>query len=450
MTKKDEQDPATVFELHQLDTVPVDNKQLRLQTQRDPVLSRVRDHVMTGKWLDSDDESAKYQIRKDQLSVQQGCLLWGSRVVVPPNLRQKILNELHESHPGVVKMKSVARSYVWWPSIDRDIEHLAKSCSGCINKLKNPPKSKLHPWNYPQSAWERVHIDYAGPFQGNMYLLLQDAYSKWPEVAIMKSTTTSATIKVLKSWFARFGLPLQIFSDNGPQFASQEFQDFCQKHGIKSCKSSPWHPASNGKAEHLVQSMKASLMSQKTEAFDSHQKLYKFLFNYRNSVHSTTNESPAMLLLGRSLRSRLDLLKPDLRKTVEHNQYKTPRVDDKLRNFGLGEQIITRDYRNNDNKWQSGEIIKQTGPLSYHIQTSDGSVWRRHADQILSSSAKQSNDNDISSDPNPCEDQRNDQPTEINMPQERTNVKETPIPAPRRSTRCRNPPDRYGETVMIE
>ena len=102
-TRKDQQDPAAVFELHQIDTVPVDNKQLKLETRRDPVLSRVMDYVMTGKWRLGDDECAKYHIRKDQLSVQQGCLLWGNRVIVPPNLRQKVLKELHEAHPGVVK-----------------------------------------------------------------------------------------------------------------------------------------------------------------------------------------------------------------------------------------------------------------------------------------------------------------------------------------------------------
>ena len=109
---------------------------------------------MSGKWNLSDEECAKYQVRKDQLFFQQGCILWGNCVVVPPNLRQKIRNKLHESHPGVVKMKSMLRSYVWWPSIDHDIENLAKSYSGCANKLNNPAKSQLHPWSYPYNSLE--------------------------------------------------------------------------------------------------------------------------------------------------------------------------------------------------------------------------------------------------------------------------------------------------------
>ena len=111
----------------------------------------------------------------------------------------------------------------------------------------------------------------------DMYLLLQDACSKWPEVEIMKSTSALATIDRLRSWFARFGLPLEIVSDNGPQFSSEMFKDFCRKYGIKPHDSSPWHPSSNGQVECLVQSLKASLKGQKTEASYACQKLDKFL-----------------------------------------------------------------------------------------------------------------------------------------------------------------------------
>ena len=104
-------------------------------------------------------------------------------------------------------------------------------------------------------------------------------------------------------------------------------------------------------------------------------------------MHSTTNESPAVLLLGHPLRSKLDLLKQNLRQTVEQKQYNSPRVHDKLHTFNLGEKVLTRDYRSNDNKCQSGEVIQKTGPVSCHIRTSDGAIWRRHADQILYSKA---------------------------------------------------------------
>ena len=160
-------------------------------------------------------------------------------------------------------------------------------------------------------------------------------YSKWPEVAIMKSTSASATIDRLRSSFGRFGLPLEIVSDNGPQFSSEMFKDFCRKYGIKSHKSSPWHSSSNGQAEHLVQSLEASLKGQKTEASNARQKLDIFLFKHSNSVHSTTNESPAVLLLGHPLISKLDLLKLNLRQTVEQKQYNSPRVHEKLRTLTL-------------------------------------------------------------------------------------------------------------------
>ena len=98
VTRKDRQDPATVFELHQIDTVPVDNKQLKLQTQRDPILSRLLDYVMSGKWNLSDEDCTKYRVRKDQLSVQQGCILWGNCVDAPPDRRSYMnyMNHIQE------------------------------------------------------------------------------------------------------------------------------------------------------------------------------------------------------------------------------------------------------------------------------------------------------------------------------------------------------------------
>lgn len=68
---------------------------------------------------------------KTELSVEDGCLLWGSRVVIPPQARDEVLTELHEAHPGASQMKALARSYVWWPNMDKDIENLVRLCEQC-------------------------------------------------------------------------------------------------------------------------------------------------------------------------------------------------------------------------------------------------------------------------------------------------------------------------------
>ena len=145
--------------------------------------------------------------RRTEISVEDGCLLWGTRVIIPPKGREKVLVVLHEAHPGITRTKSLARSYVWWPGLDHDIETLVKNCGKCQQNQKQPPEAPLHPWEWPGQPWSRLHIDYAGPFQGEMFLVLVDAYSKWLEVHVMKSTTSTATIEKLREIFATHGLP---------------------------------------------------------------------------------------------------------------------------------------------------------------------------------------------------------------------------------------------------
>jgi len=138
------------------------------------------------------------------------------------------LAELHKAHMGIVKMKSVARMYVWWPSMNEDIERSIHECKHCQLQRKNPVNVPSHPWDAPKHPWERVHIDFTGPFKGHMWLILVDALTKWLEVIKMSTTSSEHTVEVLRLLFARYGLPRVIVSDNGTQFTSGTFQMFCK------------------------------------------------------------------------------------------------------------------------------------------------------------------------------------------------------------------------------
>ena len=218
----------------QLENLPVSAETIQRETRKDTLLSTVCDYVDRG-WPEQSDskELDPYFARRTELTVQQNCLVWGIRVVVPPTLRSKLLDELHQGHVGVVKMKTLARSYMWWPGIDQDIEQYYKGCAGCQSVKHAPPSAPIHPWEFPSKPWERIHIDFAGPFMNSMWLVVVDAHSKWPEVVPMKTTTAETTLNVLRTIFARFGLPSQIVSDNGPQFIAEEFKSFCRHNGIQ-------------------------------------------------------------------------------------------------------------------------------------------------------------------------------------------------------------------------
>ena len=90
-----------------------------------------------------------YFNHKHELTVEGNCVMWGIRILVPLKYRSKVLNKLHQDHPGTKKMKAIARSHVWWPGVDSDIDNLVKSCEPCQSVKQSPPKSPLNPWLWP-------------------------------------------------------------------------------------------------------------------------------------------------------------------------------------------------------------------------------------------------------------------------------------------------------------
>jgi len=153
-----------------------------------------------------------------------------------------VLAELHETHPGTSRMKSIARSYVWWPNTDDDIESTVQQCAQCQQSRNLPPDAPLQPWKWPEKPWFRLHLDYAGPFMGKMFLVIIDAHSKWIDVHATSSATSSTTIEKLQVTFASQGLPESVVTDNGTNFCSEEFETFLKQNGIVLIKTSPSSP----------------------------------------------------------------------------------------------------------------------------------------------------------------------------------------------------------------
>ena len=375
----------TVLLLQQISESPISANQIRRWTCRDPLLSRVLHFVLSG-WpeeLEPSEASLKpFWSRKLELSAQDSILLWGNRVIVPSPGRNVILQELHACHPGIAQMKTLARMFVWWPCLDSDIEEFVNKCSICQSQRPAPPPAPIHPWKWPIKPWYRVHVDLAGPFLNHMFLIVIDAYSKWLEVRLLSSTTSTSLISSLRSIFAQFGIPSVIVSDNGRNFTSTEFEQFLTQNGIRHLLSSPYHPSSNGLAERGVRIFKEG-MSKCTEG-TLLDRISHVLFYNHITPQTTTGLSPAELLQNRRLQSRLDLLKPDLQARIEKQQYEQQyysNIGSRYREFQSGEPVYVQNF-GKGSKWIAGKIDVPYGNVSYDVTLDDGRTFRRHVDHI--------------------------------------------------------------------
>ena len=273
---------SAIAVLAHLETTPVKVDNIRPWTSRDPVCSKVKRYILRG-WpthLTKEEENLEpYYHWRNELSVEEGCILGGQRVVVPSQGRTILLDELHLGHPGICRMKALARSTLWWPNIDKKLEVRVKSCNECLRNKHKPAEAPLHPWEFPGRSWSRLHIDCTGSVQGKMILVIVDSYSKWIEAHAVTMATATATINKLRLTFATHGLPDIIISDNGANFTSEEFAAFMKSNGIKHVRTAPYHPASNGQADRVVQTVKEELQKQEGETLEV--RLAKVLFHHR-------------------------------------------------------------------------------------------------------------------------------------------------------------------------
>ena len=381
-----------VFET--LNQSPLTATQIKWWVDKDPLLSRVRENVRRG-WRDSVEAAMQpYQSRQAELSVHDGCLLWGSRVVIPPQGRAAVITLIHEGHPGITRMKRLARGYVWWPGMDRELEDAVKHCVKCQEHQKAPAKAPMHPWEWPERPWARVHIDYAGPIQGKMVLVIVDAHSKWLEAHIVQTANSRATIEKLRSVFATHGLPELLVSDNGSPFTSAEFTAFTQKNGIKHLTSAPYHPASNGLAERAVQTLKTAIKKGPT-GVPLETLITRFLFQYR-------------------LRQE--------------------------RSFVVGDPVSVRNQGSGP-PWLAGLITTVVSPQRMVVLLEDGRSMERHVDHLHRRATKQDETNQ-STEPFLPITETQDGDAADTPPPPPSSTEDTCLQQLRRSSRTRQPPDR--------
>ncbi|UYV69862.1 K02A2.6-like [Cordylochernes scorpioides] len=371
-------DEDQVLLLRKMSEVPFSFQDVAVETRRDKLLSIVLRNVRENNWqipkVSQENPLYSYYKIKDELSCEFGCLQWRERVVIPQKLRSLILNDLHEMHLGMVKMKMIARRYFWWPGIDKNIEELARDCRICQESASMPP-STISEWTWPEKPWHRLHLDLAGPFMGRMFMVLVDAHTKWLEIVIIKDITSRTIIGHLREIFARFGLPELLVTDNGRQFDLSEFEEFTKINGIRHTKTSPYNPSTNGLAERYVREFKNSL--RKNQGKDSIEiNLQRFLFTHRPFPQTVLKESLAELLMKRSLRSRFSNLIPKMAKVGEvyHDAMR------KQEHFAVGSDVYFRSFANGP-KWKRGRVMELLSSRHYLIED-EGRYVKRHINQL--------------------------------------------------------------------
>lgn len=457
--------------------MPITQNMVRAATMKDPTLKKVMEFIQN-EWPNSKQmiptNVEPFYNCKESLYVIDSCIMSGERVVIPTVFQNRILKQLHKGHQGIERMKSLARSYAYWPRIDKDISDYVKKCNNCAMAAKSPVKSVLSSWPTPEEVLDRIHIDIAGPLRGKYYFIMVDAYSKWPEAVQVPSISSNEIVKQVHAFISRYGQPKVIVSDNGTQFTSSNFRKFCEERGIQHMCTPPYHPQSNGQAERFVDTIKRALEKSYCDEFpEDDVNLLNFLSQYRATPNTNTpnGKSPSEYFMGRRLQIPLDLLKPSPPTVQKRNQAMEDAYNKKhgakRRSFKAGDKVYAMVYKNNKMSWNPGEIIERVGEVTYNVLVSSHrghTLIRSHINQLrdrISEEIVASHPLEVSE---PLEAANVDNPeisdNEIELPttsSQSLNEADTPIATrleereepvedsrPRRSTRNHRAPRRYS------
>ncbi len=328
-----------------------------------------------------------------------------------------------------------------------------RSVQTCISHRNKQPREPLIPHAVPERPWQKLGADIFSLF-GKDYLLIVDYYSKYPEVCLLNGKTASSVIEQFKSVFSRHGIPEVVIADNMP-FNSLEMRRFATSWNFEIVTSSPHFAQSNGQAERCIQTVKTLLIKAQESGADP----YIALLQYRTSPISGLEHSPAQLLFGRALRTKLPVVaaslepdrlsaRPDL---VQRQQQQKEQYDQRAHQLPeLQPGDIVR-VRHND-QWLPGKVqSKHSAPRSYLVETASGSVLRRNRRDLLKTKEDTVTPVGDARDTDDVSDgvtSTSSQSTAGNVVTPASSVTSVPcVPAVTRSGRVSKPPVRFSDYV---
>ena len=288
---------AVNFEQKILEISEVEN-----ELKFDKIAIRVMQRIKEGNWSDCSEAERPFRRVSDALTIHQNVLYLGTRLYIPPRLRQKVFDITHsERHAGIQSNIHRICLAAWWPGLSWDVMRMTKQCETC-NKIRPVLTKSCDTWPKAE-PFERMHMDWAFVKDAGNVLVIVDSATGWIEAFLTKERSTNTVIKCLRTVFTRFGIPKLLVSDNALEFTSDELVLWLNNQGTEKRESPPYFPRANGTAERSVQIVKRALMAW-TE-IKTHQDfsafLQRVLFHHRISSHSR-GASPAELVFNRKIR----------------------------------------------------------------------------------------------------------------------------------------------------
>jgi len=379
-------------QVHRITTsIPMSEQKLsefKKATKDDPVLTKLVQVINEG-WPKDYQRCPKelndYWQHRDTLTVDQGLIFKGEKLVVPKAMRQLVKEKIHEGHLGIGKCTVRAKTYFFWPSMNKTIKDLVEKCPTCQEHRKAQPKQPNLSRDI-DAPWHTVGCDIFH-YEASHYLIVTDYFSSYPEVLLINKGPAHGTSKVMiekmKSIFSRHGIPQMVVTDGGPQFTSYEFKEFSKSWEFEHEPSDPYFPRGNSKVERSVQTIKNLIR----KAHASKTDVYASILAYRTSPLDC-GKSPSQLLMNRVIRTRLNShVQLPLR-----SEYSRQKYDQKYANMHtrtlpeLHKGDNVRIWDSKKRKWSEKATIQQpykNNPRSYEVETLDGKSFRRNRQHLL-------------------------------------------------------------------
>ena len=361
---------------------------MRRATDDDESLQMLKSVIQKG-WPESRDELPSqlhpYFSMRDEMSVQDGLVFKGERVVVPHSLRSDMRQRIHSSHVGVDACLRRARECLFWPGMASEIKEYIATCETCRKYETGQQKETFMGQDVPSRPWERVATDLF-TWDNKDFLVTVDYYSNFWELDQLPDTRSKTVVRMLKYHFARHGCPDQVVSDNGPQYASQDFREFAASWGFDHTTISPGNSKANGKAESAVKSAKRLL--QKTR--DSGSDPFIALLDVRNTPSQSIGSSPVQRLMNRRTKTLLptaaSLLKPrginqddeltKLRHSQKQQALQYNKTAKDLPTLEEGDVVRMKPFILGEKKWRKAIVTRRYDERSYQVDTGNGTYRR--------------------------------------------------------------------------